>query len=129
MKILIPVKENKGLQSEVHSHFGSAPMFILVDDTSNAVELIDNSGKVHTPGACNPFKALGGRAVDAVIVVGIVAGALMGFRRAWIRVFHAEGGTVMDTLSLLAAGRLPELDQQASCAGHDAAGGGGCHQS
>ena len=36
-------------------------MFILVDDKSNAVELIDNSDKVHTPGACNPFKALGGR--------------------------------------------------------------------
>lgn len=129
MKILIPVKENKGIQSEVHSHFGSAPMYILFDDTSKAAELIDNSGTAHAPGACNPFKALGGRAVDAVIVGGIGAGALMGLRNAGIRVFQAGGGTVADTLSLLAAGRLPELDRQASCAGHGAAGGGCCHQS
>ena len=127
MKILIPVTEDKGLDSPIHSHFGSAPMFILADSGSNAVELIDNRGKEHTPGACNPFKALGGRVVDAVVVGGIGAGALAAFRKARIRVFHAEGGTVADSLSRLASGVLPELDRKASCAAHGS-GAGGCHQ-
>lgn len=125
MKLFIPVAEEKGLQSPIHGHFGSAPMFLFIDSDSKAVELVDNGDKAHVPGACNPLKSIGGRAVDAVVVGGIGMGALMGFRRAGIRVFHAAGGTVADALAALASGRLPELDRQASCAGHDA-GGGGC---
>jgi len=40
---------------------------------------------------------------------------------------QAGGGTVADALSALASGGLPELDRQASCAGHDAGGGGCAH--
>lgn len=127
MKLFIPITEDKGLQSPIHGHFGSAPIFAFVDGDSKTFEAVDNGDKAHMPGACNPLKSIGGRAVDAVVVGGIGLGALKGFRRAGIRVFHAGGGTVADALAALASGRLPELDRQASCAGHDA--GGGCAHS
>ena len=37
MKICFPVAENKGLESPVYNHFGSAPMFLLVDPSGNVV--------------------------------------------------------------------------------------------
>ncbi|HOE26217.1 MAG TPA: NifB/NifX family molybdenum-iron cluster-binding protein [bacterium] len=127
MKLFIPVTEEKGLQSPIHGHFGSAPIFLCVDTESKTFETVHNDDKAHAPGACNPLKAIGGRAVDAVVAGGIGMGALTGFRKAGIRVFHAGGGTVADALSALASGGLPELDRQASCAGHDAGGGGCAH--
>ncbi|MCC6450404.1 MAG: NifB/NifX family molybdenum-iron cluster-binding protein [Candidatus Aureabacteria bacterium] len=127
VKLFIPVTEEKGLQSPIHGHFGSAPIFLCVDTESKTFETVHNDDKAHAPGACNPLKAIGGRAVDAVVAGGIGMGALTGFRKAGIRVFHAGGGTVADALSALASGGLPELDRQASCAGHDAGGGGCAH--
>ena len=125
MNIAIPVEENKGLESPVHGHFGSAPMFLLIDSETMGVEVLNNSDQEHVHGMCNPLKTLGARKVDAVIVSGIGTGALLGFRGAGIRVFHSSGRTVADAVSLLIADRLVELDQQASCTGHNAAGG--CH--
>ncbi len=37
MKICFPVQENEGLGSRVYNHFGSAPMFIVVDTETDNV--------------------------------------------------------------------------------------------
>jgi len=120
MKIAVPVGENKGIDSEVYGHFGSTPMFLLVDSETEEIEELDNSDNTHVPGACNPFRKLGGRRIDAVMVGGIGAGALQGFRKAGIRVFSAGGLTMASALASLKAGSLAELDETASCSGHDA---------
>ena len=52
MKIAFPILENKGLDSTVHNHFGSAPIFVFVDIDTDAVETLDNPDQDHQHGAC-----------------------------------------------------------------------------
>jgi predicted Fe-Mo cluster-binding NifX family protein len=125
MKLCIPVAENRALNSIVYGHFGSAPLFVLVDSETMAVEPLNNQDEHHVHGACNPVKALAGRAVDAVIVGGIGAGAIRGLRNAGIAVYHSSSETVADVVAQFKVGTLPELNVEHACGGH--AAGGGCH--
>ena len=125
MKLCIPVAENQALNSIVYGHFGSAPFFLLVDPETLAVEPLANHDEHHVHGACNPLKALAGRAVDAVIVGGIGAGAVRGLRQAGIAVYRSHAQTVAAAVAQFNAGELPELDVQHACSGH--ATGADCH--
>ena len=125
MKLCIPVADNQALKSIVYGHFGSAPLFLLVDSETLAVEPLTNPDEHHVHGACNPLKALAGRMVDAVIVGGIGAGAVRGLRQAGITVYRSPEQTVAEAVAQFTAGTLPELDMQHACGGHSA--GGDCH--
>ena len=37
MKVCFPVQKNEGVESTVYNHFGSAPLFVLVDTAANTV--------------------------------------------------------------------------------------------
>lgn len=124
MKIAFPVIEDRGLESPVYSHFGSAPLFMVLDSATDAFEALSNTDAHHTHGQCQPLKALGGTAVDMVVVGGIGAGALMKMQGQGIRVFRAVEGSVAENLELLKSGRLPEFSANMTCAGHH--GGSGC---
>jgi predicted Fe-Mo cluster-binding NifX family protein len=115
------------LESLVHGHFGSAPVFVLVDPETMAVESLGNANQSHVHGQCSPMKALAGARLDAVVVGGIGAGALFGLRQAGIKVYRAVGGTVAEVVALLKSGDLQEITAQDTCAGHG--GGSGCHHS
>ena len=125
MKLCIPIAENQALNSIVYSHFGSAPFFMLVDSETLALEPLNNHDEHHVHGACNPLKALAGRAVNAVIVGGIGAGAVRGLHQAGIAVYRSPAQTVAEAVVQFNAGELPELDVQHACSGH--AAGGDCH--
>ena len=125
MKLCIPVAENHALNSIVYGHFGSAPFFLLVDSKTLALELLNNHDEHHVHGACNPLKALAGRAVDAVVVGGIGAGAIHGLRNAGIAVFQSPAQTIAAVVAQFNAGVLPELEVQHACSGH--AAGANCH--
>ncbi len=124
MKIAIPVAEYCGLDSLVYGHFGSAPLFVLVDSEAMSVEALGNPDHEHEHGQCNPMKVLAGAMPDAVVVGGIGTGAVRGLRQAGIRVYRTTGGTVADAISLLQNGELEEIVAQGTCAGHDE--GSGC---
>jgi predicted Fe-Mo cluster-binding NifX family protein len=124
MKIAFPVIEDRGLESPVYSHFGSAPFFMVLDSSNGGVEALGNTDAHHIHGQCQPLKALGGTAVDMVVVGGIGAGALMKMQGMGIRVFRAVEGSVSENLELLKAGKLPEFSANMTCAGHQ--GGHGC---
>jgi len=118
MKLCIPVERNEGLESPVYGHFGSAPLFVVVDtETSEVLEII-NRDLHHAHGACSPLKALGGVEVDAIAVGGIGAGALMGLNRAGLKVYQALEGTIADNLAMMAQVELPELSADQACGGH-----------
>jgi predicted Fe-Mo cluster-binding NifX family protein len=125
MKIAIPVAADQGLASPVYGHFGSAPVFVLVDSETMAVAALGNRDRAHVHGACNPMRALADSSPDAVIVGGIGAGALQGLRAAGIKVYSAPGGTVAEAVRQLKTGQLTEMDERAACAGHS--GGHACH--
>lgn len=123
MKICFPVQENQGTESIVYNHFGSAPLFVVVDTETNSVTMINNRDEHHVHGACSPLKALDNRQIDVVIVGGIGAGALSKLSQAGIRVYRSEASRVCDNLALFATGSLPEFALQSCCGGHGHAGG------
>jgi len=122
MKVGFAVQSDEGLESKVYNHFGSAPMFVVVETGAAKVETIHNQDLNHSHGACSPMKALGGQKIDALIVGGIGGGALMGLNAMGIKVYAAEAQTIRDNLELLIQNRLPELSMQNACQAHQ----GGC---
>jgi len=127
MRVAIPVAEDCGLESLVYGHFGSAPVFLLVDPETMSVESLENGNQAHVHGQCSPMKALAGTRPDAIVVGGIGAGALVGLRQAGIKVYRATGNTVAEVVSLLKSGDLKEIAVEDTCGGHRE--GSGCHHS
>jgi predicted Fe-Mo cluster-binding NifX family protein len=123
MKVCFPVKNVQELESEVYGHFGSAPVFILVDTEKKEALTINNHDQHHAKGMCSPLRALGGHEIDCVVVGGIGGGALMKLNQTGIRVYKAMGLTVKDNLDLLIAGKLPLFQPGHVCAGHSLSGG------
>lgn len=127
MKVAFPAQVDAGADSIVYSHFGSAPVFVIVDTVDNLVTAVDNRDRHHAHGSCNPMRALDGQRVDAVVVGGIGAGALAGLNRMGISVHRSQAPSVGENLELLGAGRLPVIEPHGTCGGH--APGGGCAHS
>ncbi len=123
MKVCFAVETDQGLNSAVYGHFGSAPVFVMVDTETGDVAAVNNRDLNHVHGACNPIQAIGGQKVDAVVVGGIGAGAISGLNARGIRVYGSVAETVRENVDLLKEGKLPLLTLQHACAGHT---GGGC---
>ncbi|NTU42702.1 MAG: diguanylate cyclase [Nitrospirales bacterium] len=125
MRVCFPVEFDYGLKSVVYNHFGSAPMFVIVDTESSEISLVVNADATHSHGSCSPIRALGGQIVDAVVVCGIGKGALNKLSLAGIAVFRAKkGGTIEENVSLLSERQLSEFSLLETCGGHGH--GGGC---
>ena len=122
MKVGFAVRLNEGLESTVYGHFGSAPAFIIVDTDLKQISAVDNNNAHHVHGACNPVMALGGNSVDAMVVGGIGAGAIMKLNAMGIKVFRAGAPTVNENIALLGENRLQEVSMNDSCQEH----GGQC---
>ncbi|MFH1350897.1 MAG: NifB/NifX family molybdenum-iron cluster-binding protein [Pseudomonadota bacterium] len=123
MKIAFPTEEDNGLESRVYNHFGSAPLFVIVDSDSGAFEPVVNHDQHHLHGRCQPLEAVGGRTVEAVVLGGIGAGALQKLNTAGIKTYRAVDGTISENLNLIKAGLLPILAMDHTCAGHGSEGG------
>ena len=118
MKVCFPVHKDEGVNSTVYNHFGSAPEFIVVNTELQSTITVENKDLDHVHGACNPVIAVGGHKIDAVVVGGIGAGALMKLNADGIKVYKAVKETVKANLDLLKDNRLPELALHHTCGGH-----------
>jgi predicted Fe-Mo cluster-binding NifX family protein len=118
MKICFPVDSNNSLESPVIGHFGSAPMFMVVNTETLEVAEVFNQDLHDVHGSCSPLQALGGRQVDAIVVSGIGAGALMGLNRAGLKVYQSQGATIAENLAWMAQAGLPEFTPGQVCGGH-----------
>lgn len=125
MKICFPVEKEKGLESQVYGHFGSAPSFILVELKSEKIKVISNNDQHHAHGACNPLKALNNEKVDAVVVGGIGMGALNKLNQMGIKVYKAAAPTIKENIKMIKSQQLPEFTAQHCCPGHTHIGGCG----
>ena len=123
MRIAFPVQDDIGIDSVVYNHFGSAPVFVIVDPATNAVVSVSNRDQHHAHGACNPMRALDDQRVDAVVVGGIGAGALAGLNRMGIRVHRSLAATIVENLALHGSGNLPVIEPHGVCGGHSKDGG------
>lgn len=123
MKVCFPVKENEGVESRVYNHFGSAPLFVVVDLEASNISTIANGDQHHVHGSCNPIKALGNDKIDAVVVGGIGEGALLRLNQSGIRVYRAGAPSVRENISMFLAEQLPEYALRQCCGGHAESGG------
>ena len=71
---------------------------------------------------CMPVMALDGKSVDAMVVGGIGAGALVKLNALGIKVYGAKAPTIQENLALLSENGLQELSVDNSCRAHQ----GGC---
>lgn len=124
MKVCFPVLKNKGLESELYGHFGSAPTFIIVETANNTITTINKNDQQHAHGACDPLKKFNNEKVDAVVVGGLGLGALQRLNQAGIKVFQAQAISVKENLQKIQANSLYEFIPQQCCAGHSH--GSGC---
>ncbi len=118
MKICIPTQEDKGLDSSVYGHFGSAPYFMICNTENNEIKAISNMNEHHEHGACNPLAALNGEMVAAIIVGGIGKRAILGLNSMGIKVYQSIDGLVKDNVKAFKEGKLSEVDSENACAGH-----------
>jgi len=127
MKLCIPVTEDKGLESPVSAHFGSAPLFIIVDTDGGACRSIPNRNLQHSHGMCQPLMSLTGEQVDGIAVGGIGMGALNKLLAADMRVFITRESTVEGTVTAHKSGTLQEATPAAACGHHGHGPGATCH--
>lgn len=119
MKVCIPVEEDKGLDSAAYGHFGTAPFFLIYNTDNGEMKVIKNGDLNHEHGMCQPLKALNGEMVDAILVGGIGAGALMKLNHQGIRVYNAANETASKNIELLKGGMLKEFSVENSCNHHN----------
>ena len=124
MNICIPVNEDRGPQSPVCAHFGSAPVFLIVDTESGSSRAVINQNQHHAHGMCQPLASLSDEQLDAVVVGGIGRGALEKLRAAGIMVFQSEFDTVEKTVQAYRDGGLRLVTPASACGGHAHGGQG-----
>ncbi len=124
MQLAFPTVEDKGMESPLFGHFGSARYFIVLDTERKTVSTLSNADANHVHGQCQPLKALGNSPVEAVVVGGIGLGALQKLNQAGIKVYRGVEGTVSENARLAEMGALPEFGSNDTCAGHH---GHECH--
>jgi len=125
MKICFPVESDKGLESEVYGHFGSAPVFVIYDTEEKSIDTIHNQNLGHEHGMCNPLKALDGKIVDAIVVGGIGAGAISKLNTMGIKVFRDAQGNVQSNIALFESSKRVEISIDQACGGHAGSCGNG----
>ncbi len=118
MKICIPVTEDNGTASPVSPHFGSAPVFMIVDTDSGACRAVPNRNAHHSHATCMPLASLAGESVEGMVVGGIGMGALAKLGASGVLVFRSEHATVEETVAAFRAGSLETMSQDKACAHH-----------
>ncbi len=54
MKIAFPSQDDKGAESAVYSHFGSADFFVIAESEDGPMETVVNQDRDHMHGHCQP---------------------------------------------------------------------------
>jgi predicted Fe-Mo cluster-binding NifX family protein len=109
MRACFPVAHDRGLESRVYPHFGSAPMFLIVDTETKAIRAVVNPECGPAHGRCHPMDVLAGEKIDLVVVSDIGPGALDRLRVAGIRTYRTARSTVGEALDAIARGALPPV--------------------
>lgn len=126
MRICIPVGKDHGQESVVFPHFGSAPVFLVVDTAGGSVTAHPNPEALQR-GRCHALDVVPG-ALDAAIVGNIGEGAMERFRAKGIPVYRVGRATVAEAVSAFTAGTLPALQEGTCSVGLNAHDRPGQHQ-
>lgn len=117
MKICIPTVDDRGLESTVAGHFGSAPFFATVDTDSGRLEVERNPDRHHHHRSCHHGASLEVRGIDAVVCTGMGRRALSDLLDAGIEVLAPGQGTVAEIIEAVRAGKTRRLTLDDACGG------------
>ena len=118
MRLCIPVIEEKGIESRISDHFGSAPFFLIFDTDAKSAVHVANSNQHHDHGKCSPMSVLSAYRLDAVVCVGMGRGAIAGLNAAGVKTYLSKGCTAGEVIDRYEAGALAELSVNEACGRH-----------
>ncbi len=118
MKVCIPISEDRGMESPICGHFGSAPAFLLVDTETRTHRVFTNHHAQHEHGHCAPIAKLAEERIEAFVVGGIGAGALARLQAIGAAVYRGGSGSVAESLEALARGELASVSPADTCGHH-----------
>jgi predicted Fe-Mo cluster-binding NifX family protein len=113
-RIVIPVSEEKGVDSRLSENFGRAPYFAVVElDGEGKVLSLKTSPNVgeHFGGTGTPPDGILQHKPNAVITYGMGPRALNIFQNARVAVLKAGADTVREVIALYVNDRLEELTE------------------
>ena len=108
MKVCFPVIRDEGLDSRLFGHFSSAPGFLVVDTGTRACIPLSNCDPMNPELGCNPFLALAGAQLDAIVAEGIGDATVQVMNNLGFKVLEARSTKVAENLAGLEKGGLPE---------------------
>lgn len=115
MKVGIPVKENKGLDSNAWNHFRAVPFILIYDLEKDEIKVIENQDLNHEHGMCHPLAVLGQEMIDVLLVGKIGAGAAEKFKAFGIKIYKAVDETVQENIEMFKRNELKEYLIEKSC--------------
>lgn len=110
MKVCFPVAVDNGLNSELFNHFASSPLFLIVDSESGDIEALENCDPQAPEMGCNPFAALQGRNLDAIVVDAIGDAVHQTMNMCGFRVYTANSSNLQQLVEALKNGQLEEIE-------------------
>jgi predicted Fe-Mo cluster-binding NifX family protein len=121
VRIVVPVSEEKGIDSQLSQHFGRAPFYAIID--------LDDDGTVIGQGTIsNTSEHFGGVGLPpdrilqlqpkALVTYGLGSKALGMFQAAGVAVLRTEANTVKEVVDAYKNGELQELTQGCHHAHH-----------
>jgi len=117
-RIVIPVADHRGVDSQLSEHFGRAPFFAVFELSDDGrildQEMVPNESE-HFGGVGSPPDRILQLDPDAVVTYGMGPRALSRFQYARVAVLRANSSMVRDVLSAYTRDELQELTE-------------GCHQ-
>ncbi len=128
MNLCFPINDDAGAATMLYGHFASAPQFLLIDTAGTGRTVIANCDHANPYAGCNPFNALRGRQLDAIVVDAIGDDALSAMNLCGFRVYRARSRSVAENLAWMAENSLEELQvQESAAAGRCTSGESGCN--
>jgi predicted Fe-Mo cluster-binding NifX family protein len=121
MRIVIPVSEDKGLDSRLSEHFGRAPFLATVDlDREGNIERINTISNTsqHFGGSGMRGQLILQQKPNVVITYGMGHRGLNLFQNARVAVLRADANTVREVMSSYNRGVLIELTEGCQEAKH-----------
>jgi len=113
-RIVVPVSEEKGLDSRLSEHFGRTPYFAIVElDESGDVLSLETVPNVseHFGGVGKPTDGILQHKPDVVVTYGMGPRALDIFQNARVAVLRAGADSVKEVIALYVNDRLEELTE------------------
>ena len=104
MKVAIPSKDDRGMESEVEEHFGRARYYTIVDTDGMSAEPVPVPFEEHGPGDIPEF--LKSHGAEVIIAYGMGGRAIQFFDQMGIEVITGARGRIGDVVRAYMEARL-----------------------